>query len=892
MDKKRETPALANWLISKFVNEKLSEELLGDLEEMHEHRSSRSAAYANLMYWVDVLHLLIGFGVFKRSAKSNNLVMYTHYLTIAARNLNRAKVYSIINITSLAVGMGVCLTICQYVYFELSYDKFHGNYQNIYRVSIDEVKASGEPYPYLYETGYALGVAAKEETADVKQFARLHKYSGGAVITTPDKSKLFTEDATDILFTDNAFFQLFSFPFKQGNKESAFHDKYSIVLTEATAAKYFGGADPIGKTLTVSGGISPGEYLVTGVLELPANSHLQFGFLMPFENYIQLGWGGAATKDDNGWESPDCTTYMALDQSSGPDVVATKLEQLIDRHNGQRNRHEGITAKVKLQPVADIHLRSDQGVDQGLARNNGNIDDIRFFSIIAFFILLIPWINYINLSTARSMHRAKEVGIRKSIGAFRRQLITQFITESIVVNLIAALVSIGIAILILPVLNGIVGRQLDLDLLTTPLFWMALLGVTICGALLSGLYPAFILSSFKPVSMLKANKNAKAGSFSLRRGLITFQFLTSLLLISGTYLVYNQITFMKSQELGMDLEKVLVVKGPEVNLDRAVLESTLQSFREKVAQHHSIASVAASSSVPGKGYNTGLVIRKLGQSGSADQFGRVVFAGPGLPETYDLQFVAGKSPTTEIVSREVVVVINEEAVRTFGLGSPETAMQEKLYYKEDTFRVVGVVKDFHWHSLREAHTPYLFEFYPDCRSYLSFKINLSNLPESMKHIESTYNSFFPGNAFDYFFLVDEFNKQYQSDVRFGKLFFAFTILAIFIACIGLFALVSYSATLRVKEIGIRKTLGATVSNIMLLLSKEYLILLLVANVLAVPIIIYWGGLWLSNYAFRIGIGIGLFVLPGLALILVSFLTTGYRTYVVARTNPVESLRSE
>lgn len=443
----------------------------------------------------------------------------------------------------------------------------------------------------------------------------------------------------------------------------------------------------------------------------------------------------------------------------------------------------------------------------------------------------------------------------------------------------------------LPVLADIVNRELDLTLFKLPMFWVWFLIMIAFGTLLSGLFPAFVLSSFKPISMLGANKVGTSGNFNLRKGLITFQFTISLFLISGTYLVYKQITFMKSQEMGMEIEKILVLKGPEVNLNQSNLESTLQSFTEKVADHHSIAAVAASTSVPGKGYNTGIAIRKLGAPASADKFGRVVFAGFDLPIAYNLEFIAGKSPTHDMLNGEQgVVVINEEAVRAFELGSAENAIHEKLYYKKDTFLIAGVVKNFHWHSLVDAHTPYLFEFYNDCTSYFSFRINLSNIPESLTHIESIYNSFFPGNAFDCFFLEDEFNKQYRSDVQFGNLFFAFTILSIFIACTGLFALVSYSATLKIKEIGIRKVMGASVSNLMMLLSKEYLIPLSAANVLAIPAIIYWGHAWLDEYAFRTDMGIELFVIPGLLLIVISFLTVSYRTYTTARTNPVESLR--
>jgi putative ABC transport system permease protein len=893
---KKKTPAIANWLASKFINAALLEEFFGDLKEIYEDRiSTKGRVYAKFMYWVDVLHLVVGFASFKLFKSQNNTaIMQKHYLLIAIRNLARTKIYSIINILSLAVGMGVCLAIGQYIYFELSYDKFHNNFQNIYRITNDEIKPDGELYPYPYETGYAVGVAAKEEIREIKQYARMHKYSGGSVVSNSEQGKIFTEDAMNMFFVDKTFLQVFNFPLKVGKKESAFDDKYNIVITEKATHKYFDSDDAMGKVLTVSGGISPGNYTVTGILkDLPLNTHLQFDFLMPVENYMEYGWGGAAIKNDDGWTSPDFATYAVVDESADLGLVEEKLDQLIAKHTGHKRAHKNISQKAGLQPIKDIHLKSDANVDQAFVRNNGNIVNVKFFSIIAFFILLVAWVNYINLSTARSMRRAKEVGIRKSIGAFRKQLIGQFITESFVVNLVSAILSTGIAALILPILGDILDRELDFSLLQIPIFWAWFLVVIVFGSLLSGSYPAFILSSFKPLSMLGAYKDNKPGKFTLRKGLITFQFAISLLLISGTYLVYKQITFMKNQEMGMEIEKILVLKGPEVNLDRTNLESTLQSFTEKAADHHSIGAVAASSSVPGKGYNTGIAIRKLGAPATADKFARVVFAGFDLPVAYDLEFVAGKSPAREMLNGEqVVVVINEEAVRAFELGSAENAVHEKLYYKQDTFAIAGVVKNFHWHSLADAHTPYLFEFYNNCRSYFSFKMNLSNIPESLAHIESTYNSFFPGNPFDYFFLKDEFNRQYQSDVQFGNLFLAFTVLAIFIACIGLFALISYSATLKIKEIGIRKVMGASTNNLMIMLSREYFILLLIANVLAIPAILYGGANWLDNYAFRTDLSLELFLIPGLILVIISFLTVSYQTYIAARTNPVESLRAE
>ena len=790
--------------------------------------------------------------------------------------------------------MAICLTICQYLFIEFNYDTFHVNFENTYRIVVDESKPDGESYPYPYETGYAVGVTATAEIPEIKQYARIHKYSGGAVVSNPDRTKIFTEDALSIYFVDKTFFDVFDFPLSNGRKEAVLNDKFNVVITERTAQKYFGTSDVIGKVLSIDGGVSPGSYTVTGILtDLPVNSHLQFDFLLPVENYMQFGWGGAATKNDNGWTSPDFTTYLTLEESANVESVRGKLDELIVKNILQRNSNKKISLHTDLQPIREIHLRSNPNVDQGLVTNSGNLTSAKFFSIIACFILIVAWVNYINLSTAHSIHRSKEVGIRKSIGAFRRQLISQFMIESFTTNMVSAVLALGFFSLFLPMLSELVDKNVQATLLQEPMFWVSSIILVSLGSILSGLFPAFVLSSFKPISMLGASRMDKSKGFNLRRALITFQFLISLFLMAGTYLVYKQITFMKSQEMGMEVEKIVVLKGPEVNLDRSKLEPTLQSFTQDAGNHHSIASVAASSSVPGKGYNTGISVRKLGAPASADKFGRVIFAGFDLPVTYDLEFVAGSTPTREMLSsNEVVVVINEEAVRTFDMGSAQNALNEKLFYKNDTFKVVGVVKNFHWHSLVDAHTPYLFEFYNDCRIYFSFRINLANIQESVAHIQSTYNSFFPGNAFEYFFLEDEFNKQYKSDVQFGQLFFAFSMLAIFIACIGLFALVSYSATMKVKEIGIRKVMGATTSNLMMLLSKEYLILLAIAILIAIPAIFYWGKLWLANYAFKVALDAEVFLLPGFLIALLSLATVSFRTHSAANADPVKSLKTE
>ena len=392
--------------------------------------------------------------------------MYKHYLLISSRNLLRNKVYSFINILSLAVGMGLCLVICQYVYFELSYDKFHSNYQNTYRITIDET-TNGINQSHVY-TPFGLGPNAKETIPEINQYARIHRQDN-ATVTNPDNNESFKELAQDMLFVDSTFWQVFDFPFKLGSKESVFAYKFNIVITEKTAQKYFGADNPIGKTLNVGGDLSPGDYTVSGVLEdLPINSHLQFEFLLPVENLLEFGVFGLLFKNSDGWKRNAFVTYITLDETSDIDLVREKLDQLITKYKGERNARKNTVEKVQLQPIADIHLNSDAYVSAGLVTNQGNRQDVRVFSIIALFILFIAWVNYINLSTARSMHRAKEVGVRKSIGAFRKQLISQFMLESGLVFVLAAALAIGIAFLALPLLSQIIGKELELNLLKIP----------------------------------------------------------------------------------------------------------------------------------------------------------------------------------------------------------------------------------------------------------------------------------------------------------------------------------------------------------------------------------------------------------------------------------------
>ncbi len=881
--KKSTPPLLANWLASKFINESLLEEFLGDLKELYDERLvKRGRFYAKWMFWVDALYLLIGFTSFHFFRANNNpTILYKHYLIVAARNIYRNKFFSLINIAGLAVGMSACLMIYQYIHFELSYDKFHSNVDNIYRLTQSSIRNSEVNATDVF-TSHALGVRAKESIPEINRFVRIHYHEdGGAVIANPDNDEPFEED--QILFVDSTFLDVFDFPLKMGNRTSVLSGKHHMVITEQAATKYFGTADPIGKTLEVRGNWVDGDFKVVGVLKaIPINSHLQFDFLLSMASLLD----NYQYRNSTGWGWSNFVTYISVAKDADLNVLGEKFDQVITTYNGENLARTDTEIRTGFQTLSDIHLRSNFDRDPAII---GSIQDVYTFSIIGVFILIIAWINYINLSTARSINRAREVGIRKSIGAFKKELIVQFLIESLFINLICACLSIAIVFLTLPILNNLVSTELELVVLETIQFWIWFSILILCGSVLAGIYPAFVLSSFNPLGVIDSFKKNQRGNFNLRKGLIVFQFLASAILISGTYLVYDQVTFMKNQELGINTEHILVVTGPRVGFNNENIESKLQAFKNSVISHHSISGVTGSGMVPSKGFNWQAEIYKMGDLENEYEIGKINWVDLDFTETYNLQFLTGRpfKPNDRLD-----VLIDEESVRSFGLGTPENALNQKLIVGGDTVAVVGVLKNFHWNSVKDQQMPFLFASDDKCSAYFSIKLDLSNIQESISHIENSYNEVFGGNPFNYFFLDDEFNQQYQSDLQFGNLFSIFTFLSIIIAFIGLFALVSVSAASRIKEISIRKVLGARVTDLMVMLSKEYLKLLLIAVILAIPAVLYLGKAWLENYTYRTTIGFDVLIIPAFALMLISILTVSHRTYSAAKSSPINTLRTQ
>jgi putative ABC transport system permease protein len=519
-----------------------------------------------------------------------------------------------------------------------------------------------------------------------------------------------------------------------------------------------------------------------------------------------------------------------------------------------------------------------------------SVNTIYFFIVISIFILAIAWVNYINLSTARAIERAREVGIKKAIGAFRTQLITQFIFESVLVNFIGIILAVLLALILLPVLGDIVGKDFVFDF-TDVRLWGILLILFVTGSLVSGAYPAFVLSSFNTTAVLKGGVDKISGGFSLRKALVVFQFVASLILIAGTFAIYRQLMFMRSQDKGFDMEQMLVFNGPSVISNRETAQESLITLKNEIKKIAAVQNVATSASIPGGGFNWGTGMRKDGTDENQSKSGNVAWVDPDFLSTYGMELASGRQWNPDSESDREGVLVNEAALKAFGLGDAEHALEERIILGDDTVNILGVLKNYHWNSLKSEHIPILLAHDKISRRHYSVRLS-GNIPDAIKQIEAKYSEVFPGNPFDYYFLDDFFDKQYKDDQQFGKIFSMFAGLAIVIACLGLWGLASFTTTQKLREISIRKVLGASTSSIMSLLSSQFMKLVLIATIIAIPITWYGIDRWLGGFAFHIDLTWDLFVVPGVILAIIALATVSVHILRGAGTNPAKVLRSE
>ncbi len=802
--------------------------------------------------------------------------MIKNYLASFWRFITHNAFYSFLNILGLVIGMTTFLLLTQFVLHEYSYDSFLDKGDRIFRIEQDRYDR-GELSTQWASGCSAIGVDLKANFSEVEDWVRLRKEN--AILSNGDR--YFREE--NLFYAGRDFFKIFSIPLLRGVDSLVLKEPWSLVISQSMAKKYFGDEDPIGKTLTAN---RDREVKITGVFkDLPENTHMKFDALISFSTFESFF---KDLNDLNRWDWDGYMTYILLNKNTDPKVFEAKLPAFVDKQYGEELKRYNSNMVFHLQPVHSIHLDSNYMFE---FQPNGNRNTVRYLSIIAALIIFIAWINYVNLSTARSIERAREVGIRKVMGGLRSELIRQFMMESLLMNVITVILALGLTALLTPSFSRLSGRELHYFLFHQPLFWVGLLVMIIIGALLSGLYPAFVLSSHKPIAVLKGKIKNSFQGIMLRKGLVTLQFVVSIALITGTFVVYHQVHFLQNQSLGVNIDKTLVLRSP------GIVDSTYRQkygvFKDRLLKYAEVTSVSASTEVPGSQpqWNAG-GIRRLSQPiDEANQY-RVIMMDEDFIPAYGLKMVTGRPFSAEIPHEEGNVLMNEAASKLMGFEKPEDAINDQIYFWGDTFRIVGVVKNYGQESLKKAFDPTVYRYNHAPGGYYSIKFNTANVKSSMTKFENDWKALFPGNPFEYFFLDDHYYAQYKADQQFGTVFGLFSSLAIFIACLGLIGLSSLSVTQRTKEIGIRKVLGAGVLNIISLMGREYFILLGIAMVMAIPVALWTLNRWLQSFAHRIELSWWIFAIPCVIVILTASLAISFHTFKAIRTDPSETLRYE
>ncbi len=807
--------------------------------------------------------------------------MFNNYLKIAFRNLTRNKLYSFINIAGLAMGISAFILILEYVSLEKSVNQFHANLPQIYRLLNENPKGEtwGEHAP-------AWATLSKKTIPEIKDFCRFEEGSSKGIVKNEAKNISFREQGTG--YVDGNFFEFFSFPLKVGNPR-AIQKPDVTFLSETMAKKYFKEENPLGKTLTLNNQFGKHTYTVEGIFrDMQENSDIRYDIVFSLETL-----NNPANLNGNDWAALDSdsqyiNTFFTIYQNADYKAVERKLIALRKEFD-----KESDGAIFRLQPFSELHLAPTIGDTYA---HTGDVKYVYMLLGVAFLILIIAWFNYINLSTANTLKRANEVGVRKVIGASQSNLVFQFLGESMLVNGLAIALSILLVIILQPAFNQLIGRNLSFSSIGNSPIWYISLAILILGSLATGVYTSFILSNFKPVETLKGKIAKTAKGVWLRKSLVVSQFGISIALILATVLIYNQIQYMKNKDMGLKLDQLLVITGPEIGKD-STFNSRKSAFWNEIAKQSFIKDYASSGAVPSKFYSfkTAGFTQPGSIAGDEQKTYSFLIIGERYFNTYGVKMAAGRNFTkaeTEVEWNDnSKVILNETAVRELGFRSAEEAVRTKIKWDERYLEVVGVSKDYNHTSLQNKIEPAIF--YPQASSgYITVKLTGDKMPEKIASLENIFKKHFAGNPFEYTFLDENFKKAYASEQQYGNLFTSASIWAIIIACLGLFGLATYTVESRTKEIGIRKVLGASVVSITTLLSKDFLILIGIAILIASPLAYLYMKSWLEKFAYRIDIEWWHFAITGIATILVALLSVGYQAIKAAMMNPVESLKTE
>lgn len=794
--------------------------------------------------------------------------MLKNYFKITFRNIQKNPGYSFINILGLAVGIAVCVLIFRYISHELSYDSYHTKAGRLYRVTLQT------PQQQIALTPSIVSPVLQREFPEVESAVRIYAYGNYRPVVVQYMDRVFEERS--FASADSSLFDLFDFELLAGNAGSALNRPGTIVLSNSMARKYFGDANPIGKTLTITT-TSTVEYEVTGVMkDIPDNSHFRYDIIASLETY--RSWGELS---DTELKGSQFYTYIALQDGAEPAAVESKINAFAEQSFTDSRPFE-----LPLQPVTDIHLHSN--IDHEI-QAQGDFRYVLAAGVSAVLILIIACINYMNLATARSVRRSREVGIRKVMGSGRRELMGQFFGESAFLTFLSLLAAIFLVELLAPWFFRLTGQSLPVTF-TDPGLIVLLLGIGVIVTLLAGSYPALVLSSFKPSSVLMGSRSSGAGSTTLRKALVVFQFGISVFLIIGTLVVHSQVDYIRSKELGFNKNNVVALTS------YGDVESRFEAFRSELNQVPGISEVTMASHSPieiGAGYKIDIE----GVDEDPDLVLRGLKARPEFTELFGIDVIAGRplsendfNTTNRDENPEYAFLLNEKAARVFGV-EPEELVGRQTIVHGRSGRIVGIVKDFHFASLHNEIDP-LMIFPEDGFSKLLINLTSTDVENALQSLEASWKKFFPSIPFEYQFIDQQFDALYRAETQVGNIFTAFSILAIFVACLGLFGLSSYMVEQRTREIGVRKVLGASLKNILGLFSIDFLKLVAMGFVLAVPLAWYIMNDWLQNFAYRTDIGLSMILLAGGLTLIIAIFTVSYQAVKAAMLNPVDSLRSE
>ncbi len=857
-------------------------DIRGDLEELYQEKIQSSTKFRAELSFVKEVLLLFRISLIRPFYPSfNHSTMFIHHLTIAWRHLTKNPTISLIHIMGLVIGMTAALMIWKYISFERSYDTFHDKADRIYRVRTDRLK-DGEPFMQFAAGTACAGPLLKAQFPQVKHYVKL-RISNDAVYATNNEHSFKVEDA---YFAMPSLFDIFSFDLVSGDPKTCLDKPFTVCISTSLAKKFFGDEDPIGQTLTRNG---TEIYTITGVFpDIPANSHFKFNLLISYVTFSDVLNKDSPTETSATWDG--FYTYLLLHPDTDWKSLEAEFPAAIER-TFDREMRENVA--FHLQPLTDIHLTSHYLIE---AEANGDKTSVFLLSIIGIMILIIAWVNYINLSTARASIRAKEVGIRKVVGVRKGKLVTQFLLETALINAVAFVISLVLVHILNTPFEALVGKAIPVSIFNDYTLLLSTLGIFLLGVVLSGLYPSFQLSAYRPIQALKSGftKLEAQQRINLRKGLVLVQFIASAGLIASTILIYHQLQYLQKTNLGLNMDQMLILKGP-IKHDSTTFPN-YHTFMQEVAQFASVKQMSGSTSIPGQGFGwtIGTVIRLGGPKPITRAF-HAMAADEAYTQMYEMELAAGRHLKEEMGTDQIACLLNETGAAKLEFNSPEEAIGTKLELKNgNQLTIVGILKDFYQKSPKSVIEPLLLvePWGTMIPSYFSVKLSTEQLTQTIGQIESKWGEFFPGNPFEYFFLDDHFNKQYAADKRFGYVFSLFSGLAIFISCLGLFALIAFTIERKRKEIGIRKVLGASVSGILYLLSQEVLKLALISMLIATPIVWYFIQQWLENFAHHISIQWWVFIFAGILIVFITLTTVSYHSLKAAMANPVDSLRDE